>query len=52
MADRSNEHGFQFEFYCDKCNNGHLSEFSASKLGLAASFQARFCAECGTARGG
>jgi hypothetical protein len=37
-TDRSNEHGFQFEFYCDKCNNGHLSEFSASKLGLAASF--------------
>ncbi|MDY7227069.1 zinc ribbon domain-containing protein [Hyalangium rubrum] len=35
--DRSNNHGFQFEFYCDKCNNGHMSPFKASSVGIAAS---------------
>lgn len=35
-TDRSNDTGFQFEFHCDKCGNGHLSEFRASKLGVAA----------------
>ncbi len=37
-TDRSNDQGFQFEFYCDKCNNGHMSSFKASTLGMAASF--------------
>jgi len=36
--DRSNDQGFQFEFYCDKCNNGHMTPFRASTLGMAASF--------------
>jgi hypothetical protein len=36
-TDRSNNHGFQFEFYCDKCGNGHMSPFIASKLGVATS---------------
>lgn len=34
-TDRSNDSGFQFEFHCDKCGNGHMSEFVTSKLGLA-----------------
>lgn len=36
--DRSNNQGFQFEFYCDKCNNGHMSSFKPNALGMAASF--------------
>jgi hypothetical protein len=35
-ADRSNNSGYQFEFFCDKCGNGHRSAFVTSKLGLAA----------------
>jgi len=35
-TDRSNDMGFQFEFYCDKCGNGHMSRFIPSKLGMAA----------------
>jgi hypothetical protein len=34
-TDRSNDYGFQFEFQCDKCRNGHLSPFSANKVGMA-----------------
>ncbi|WP_257453039.1 zinc ribbon domain-containing protein [Archangium lipolyticum] len=37
-TDRSNDSGFQFEFHCDKCGNGHMSTFITNKLGLAASF--------------
>jgi hypothetical protein len=37
-TDRSNEYGFQFEFQCDKCGNGHMSPFIANKAGLATSF--------------
>jgi hypothetical protein len=37
-TDRSNDSGFQFEFQCDKCGNGHMSPFIASKLGMAAGF--------------
>jgi len=34
--DHSNDTGFQFEFFCDKCGNGHRSEFKTNKLGMAA----------------
>jgi hypothetical protein len=34
-TDRSNDQGFQFEFFCDKCGNGHVSRFIPSKLGVA-----------------
>ena len=37
-TDRSNNYGFQFEFFCDKCRNGHLSPFIANKVGLATGF--------------
>ena len=37
-TDRSNDQGFQFEFHCDKCGNGHMSTFEGSTLGMAASF--------------
>lgn len=33
-TDRSNDTGYQFEFHCDKCGNGHRSTFHASKLGV------------------
>jgi hypothetical protein len=33
--DHSNSQGFQFEFFCDKCGNGLMSEFSASAIGMA-----------------
>jgi hypothetical protein len=35
-SDRSNEQGFQFEFYCDKCGSGHMSRFIPNKIGIAA----------------
>ncbi len=34
--DHSNDQGFQFEFFCDKCGNGHMSPFVMNKLGMAA----------------
>ncbi|HWO22386.1 MAG TPA: zinc ribbon domain-containing protein [Kofleriaceae bacterium] len=34
--DHSNDTGFQFEFFCDKCGNGHRSSFKASALGVGA----------------
>jgi hypothetical protein len=36
-ADRSNDNGYQFEFFCDKCGNGYRSAFVTSKLGMASS---------------
>lgn len=33
--DSSTETGFQFEFYCDRCNNGHRTKFQPSAVGLA-----------------
>ncbi|MEJ7602500.1 MAG: hypothetical protein WKG01_31700 [Kofleriaceae bacterium] len=33
-TDRSNDTGYQFEFHCDKCGNGHRSTFRASALGV------------------
>ena len=35
--DHSNDHGYQFEFSCDKCGSGFRSSFETSTLGLAAS---------------
>ncbi|MBM4068416.1 MAG: zinc ribbon domain-containing protein [Planctomycetes bacterium] len=35
-TDRSNDTGFQFEFHCDKCGNGHMSRFQTSKVGVLA----------------
>ena len=35
--DLSSDRGFQFKFFCEKCGNGYMSTFKASKLGLAAS---------------
>jgi hypothetical protein len=32
--DHSNDTGFQFEFFCDKCGNGYRSKFQASALGV------------------
>lgn len=34
-SDHSNDNGFQFEFHCDKCGNGHVTPFKTSKLGMA-----------------
>ncbi len=34
-TDRSNDTGFQFEFFCDKCGNGFISRFQNSTLGVA-----------------
>jgi hypothetical protein len=35
--DLSTDRGYQFKFFCEKCNNGYMSTFQASKLGMAAS---------------
>jgi hypothetical protein len=32
--DHSNDTGYQFEFFCDKCGNGHRSAFKGSALGI------------------
>jgi membrane protease subunit (stomatin/prohibitin family) len=36
-TDHSTDKGFQFEFICDRCGNGHMSEFKSSVSGLASS---------------
>lgn len=35
--DLSTDKGYQFKFYCEKCQNGYMSSFKTSKLGLASS---------------
>ncbi|HUU13953.1 MAG TPA: zinc ribbon domain-containing protein [Terriglobia bacterium] len=35
-TDHSTDKGYQFEFFCDRCGNGFMSEFKASVTGLAA----------------
>jgi hypothetical protein len=35
-SDHSNDTGFQFEFFCDKCGSGHRSAFQTNSLGFAA----------------
>jgi hypothetical protein len=36
-TDHSTDKGYQFEFFCDRCGNGFMSEFQASAAGMAAS---------------
>src|SRR5207248_7745511 len=36
-TDHSTDKGFQFEFFCDRCGNGFMSEFKTSATGMAAS---------------
>jgi hypothetical protein len=38
VTDHSNQQGYQFEFHCDKCGNGYMSAFQASKVGMAGGF--------------
>jgi membrane protease subunit (stomatin/prohibitin family) len=35
-TDHSTDKGFQFEFFCDRCGNGYMSEFQTSVTGFAA----------------
>src|SRR5262249_21304922 len=37
-TDRSNDMGFQFEFFCDKCGSGHMTTFQTNKMGVLAKF--------------
>lgn len=32
--DRSSEYGYQFEFFCERCGNGHASSFQKSAAGM------------------
>jgi hypothetical protein len=36
--DKSSEHGYQYEFFCDSCGNGFTSHFEENKLGMAGGF--------------
>lgn len=36
-TDHSTDKGYQFEFFCDRCGNGFMSEFKASAAGYATS---------------
>lgn len=36
--DHSNDTGYQWEFLCDKCGNGVMTSFQASKMGMATGF--------------
>ena len=36
-SDHSTDKGYQFEFFCDRCGNGFMSEFKASAMGMAGS---------------
>lgn len=33
-SDHSNDMGFQFEFFCDRCGNGFMSQFRPNKMGM------------------
>src|SRR5512132_3711868 len=35
--DLSTDKGYQFKFFCERCQNGYMSSFQASKIGMAAS---------------
>lgn len=35
--DLSTDRGYQFKFYCEKCNNGYMSSFQTSKMGMLSS---------------
>jgi RNA polymerase subunit RPABC4/transcription elongation factor Spt4 len=34
-TDHSTDRGYQFEFFCDRCGNGFMTEFKSSAIGLA-----------------
>lgn len=51
FTDRCNDTGFQFEFHCDKCGNGHMSTFQTNKLGMAAGFLKAASSLFGTGHG-
>jgi len=36
-SDHSTDKGYQFEFFCDRCGNGFMSEFKSSMTGMATS---------------
>ena len=36
-TDHSTDKGYQFEFFCDRCGNGYMSEFKSSMAGVASS---------------
>ena len=36
-TDHSTDKGYQFEFFCDRCGSGFMSEFKPSMTGMAAS---------------
>ncbi|MBA3914257.1 MAG: zinc ribbon domain-containing protein [Acidobacteriales bacterium] len=36
-TDHSTDKGYQFEFFCDRCGNGYMSEYKASATGFASS---------------
>ncbi len=36
-SDHSTDKGYQFEFFCDRCGNGFMTNFQASAMGLASS---------------
>jgi membrane protease subunit (stomatin/prohibitin family) len=36
-TDHSTDKGYQFEFFCDRCGNGFMTEFKASMAGMATS---------------
>ena len=35
--DLSSDRGYQFKFFCEKCNNGYMSTFKTSTIGVAGS---------------
>ena len=35
--DLSTDRGFQFKFFCEKCQNGYMSTFQTSKIGMLGS---------------
>ena len=35
--DLSTDKGYQFKFFCERCQNGYMSSFQASKIGMATS---------------
>ena len=35
--DLSTDRGYQFKFFCERCNNGYMSSFKTSTIGMAAS---------------
>lgn len=37
-SDLSTDKGYQFKFHCDKCNNGYMSKYQPSYIGMAGSF--------------